>query len=58
MSRNSSTLTTLAALIAHSPIVVAHSAERLPPGYDDVDAGILAWIAAEVRRIGPGFTRM
>jgi hypothetical protein len=58
MSRNTPTLATLVALIAHSPIVVMHSAERLPSGYDDVDAGILGWIATEGRRIGRGFTRM
>jgi hypothetical protein len=41
---------TLAAVIAHSQIVVAATAKRLPPGYDDVDIAILEWIAAEGRR--------
>ena len=54
-------LETLAALIAHSPIVVAQPAmpaARLPAGFDDVDVAILDWIAAEGRRVGRNFVRM
>jgi hypothetical protein len=49
---------TLVAAIACSPIVVAQPATRLPAGFGDVDVAILDWIAAEGRRIGPGFARM
>jgi hypothetical protein len=48
---------TLAALIARSPIVVA-PVQRLPAGFGEVDTVILAWIAAEGRRIGRGFPSM
>jgi hypothetical protein len=46
---------TLAAVIAHSQIVVeasTRSAPRLPAGFDDVDLAVLDWIAAEGRRLG------
>jgi hypothetical protein len=49
-------LATLAAVIAHSQIVVAATAccrvSRLPENYDDIDIAILDWIAAEGRRAG------
>jgi len=53
-------LATLAALIARSPIVVAHRTRcrRLPAGFDDVDVAILDWIAAEARRAGRSLIRM
>ncbi len=54
-------LETLAALIAHSPIVVAapaKSAARFPAGFDEVDAAILEWIATEGRCLGRSFVRM
>jgi hypothetical protein len=54
-------LGTIAAAIARSKIVVAlpaAPASRLPAGFDQVDAAILDWIAAEGRRIGQSFTRM
>ena len=54
-------LETLAALIAHSPIVAPQPpkpATRLPAGFDDVDVAILDWIAAEGRRVGRSFVRM
>ncbi len=54
-------LLTLAALIAHSQILVAPArsdARRFPAGFDDVDIAILEWIAAEGRRAGRVFVRM
>lgn len=58
MDQDRVTLETLVATIAHSRIVVAGSAERLPDRFDDVDVAVLDWIAAEGRRIGRGFVRM
>lgn len=52
------TLEMLAATIAHSPIVVAGPAKRVPDGFDDVDVAILDWIAAEGRRLGRSFVWM
>ena len=52
------TLEMLAATIAHSQIVVAGPAKRLPDGFDDADAAILDWIAAEGHRLGHRFVRM
>ena len=56
---------TLAAVIARSPFVVVAgprrpvwSARRLPAGFDDVDAAILDWIAAEGRRAEHRFVLM
>ena len=62
---------TLAAVIAHSQIVVARATvarivgapsvgrvSRLPAAYDDVDLAILDWIAAEGRRTARGYVRM
>jgi hypothetical protein len=51
-------LETFAAVIAHSQIVVAPPAKRLPAGYDDVDVAILDWIAAEGRRARRSYLRM
>ena len=53
-------LETLAVVIARSQIVVADRTppRRLPAGFDDVDAAILDWIAAEGRRTGRNFLRM
>ncbi len=53
-------LETLVAVIARSQIVVADRTplQRLPAGFDDVDATILDWIAAEGRRAGRGLIRM
>lgn len=54
-------LGTIAAVIARSPIIVAQPpvpVRGLPAGFDQVDAAILDWIAAEGRRIGHSFTRM
>ena len=49
---------TLAAVIAHSQIVVA--APRMHPlaGFDEVDVAILDWIVAEARGIGRSFVLM
>jgi hypothetical protein len=47
------TVETLAAVIAHSQIVVAQPcrpAPLLPAGFDDADLAVLDWIAAEGRR--------
>ncbi len=53
-------LATIAAVIAHSQIVVPPPAvrRRLPAGFDAVDVAILDWIAAEGRRAGRSFVRM
>lgn len=45
-------LDTLAAVIAHSQIVVAAPSKRLPAGFDEVDLAILDWIIAETRYAG------
>lgn len=46
-------LETLAAVIAHSQIVVAAPGRRrLPAGFDEVDIAILDWIVAETRYAG------
>ena len=52
------TLEMLVAAIAHSQIVVEGPAKRLPDGFDDADAAILDWIAAEGHRLGHSFVRM
>jgi len=45
-------LHTLVAVIARSPIVVAPvSRPLLPAGYDEIDAAVLNWLAAEARRL-------
>jgi hypothetical protein len=46
--------------IARSPIVLGHTAvrRRLPAGFEPVDAAILAWLAAEARRLGRSLVRM
>jgi hypothetical protein len=55
-------IATLAALIAHSEIVVRERTRtafnHLPAGFDDVDVFILDWIAAEGRRAGQAFARI
>ena len=53
-------LETLAAVIACSQIVVVDRAprRRLPAGFDDADAAVLDWIAAEGRRAGRSVIRM
>ena len=43
---------TLAAVIAHSQIVVAEPARRFLAGLDEVDLAILDWIIAEGRLAG------
>ena len=51
-----------AAAIARSPILMGagarRGAARLPDGFDEIDAAILAWIASESRRVAPAFTLM
>ena len=54
-------LETLAAVIAHSQIVVVQPdrrTARLPVGFDALDLAILDWIAAEGRRAGHGLVLM
>jgi hypothetical protein len=61
VATNDRRLETLAAVIAHSQIVVPQpsaSVRRLPDGFDDVDIAILEWIAAEGRRVGRRIVRM
>lgn len=51
----------IATVIARSQIVVTQHAGRracLPAEYDDIDAAVLTWIAAEGRRIGRSFARI
>ena len=52
IDEDDTTLAMLVAAIAHSPIIVAAPAQRLPDGFDDVDVAILDWIVAEGRRRG------
>jgi len=49
---------TLAAVIAHSQIVVAAPRRRLPAGFDEADIAILDWIVAEARYAGRSYARM
>jgi hypothetical protein len=58
MSRDRPTPAALIDVIARSPIVLRRPSESLPAGFSDVDAAILAWIAAEGRRIGRRYTLM
>jgi hypothetical protein len=58
INENPPDLDTLAAVIAHSQIVVVDRVRRLPAGFDDVDVAILDWIAAEGRRAGRSYARM
>ncbi len=58
MALNGFPLATLIAVITSSPIVVRQRAASLPAGFNDVDAAILAWIAAEGRRVGRGVALM
>jgi hypothetical protein len=62
-------LETLAAVIAHSEIIVAQIAAHrgfawpaqsrvLPAEFDETDIAVLDWIAAEGRRAGRSFVRM
>jgi hypothetical protein len=57
--RPHSTIEALAAVIAHSQIVVAQHRPMpsLPAGFDDSDIAVLDWIAAEGRRFGRGILR-
>jgi hypothetical protein len=58
MDDNRPSVRAIAALIARTPIAIGRLPASLPAGFDEVDAAILAWIAAEGRRIGRGFVRM
>ncbi len=49
---------TLAAVIAHSQIVVAEPARRCLAGLDEVDLAILDWIIADGRRAGRRYLPM
>jgi hypothetical protein len=52
---SSPTIEMIAAVIAHSQIVVAHPrcpVPRLPSGYDHADIAVLDWIAIEGGRLG------
>jgi hypothetical protein len=62
-------LETIAAVIAHSQIVVVQSvvtrlsaqtaqSRRLPVGFDEMDVAVLDWIAAEGQRAGRSLVRM
>ena len=59
LDRDTLTLETLAAVIAHSQIVVAQivvaksrkrRSRQLPAGFDETDVAVLDWIVAEGRR--------
>jgi hypothetical protein len=58
MNQAHATVAALTALIACSPIVASRPTASLPAGFEDVDAAILAWIAAEARRLCRGFAVM
>jgi hypothetical protein len=49
---------TLAAVIAHSQIVVTAPAQRFLAGFDEVDIAILDWIIAESRLAGRSYLPM
>ena len=49
---------TLAAVIAHSQIVVAEPARRFLAGFDEADLAILDWIIAESRLAGRSYLLM
>ena len=49
---------TLAAVIAHSQIVVAEPRRRLSAEFDAADIAILDWIIAESRYAGRRYVRM
>ena len=49
---------TLAAVIAHSQIVVAEPARRFLAGFDEVDLAILDWIIVQGRLAGRRYVRM
>ena len=46
---------TLAAVIAHSQIVVAEPARRFLAGLDEVDLAILDWIMTESRHLSRSY---
>jgi hypothetical protein len=50
MNDASADIETLVEVIAASPIVVPDPLLALPAGFDEVDAAILQWIAAEAMR--------
>jgi len=55
------TVEVLAAMIAHSQIMVTQPAETTPPlpaGFDDIDIAVLEWIAAEGRRLDQSLLQM
>jgi hypothetical protein len=60
MDQDRTTLETLAAVIAHSQIVVARVPRPtcLPAGLDAADVAVLDWIVAEGRRLGRGIAQM
>ena len=49
---------TLAAVIAHSQIVVAEPARRFLAGFDEADIAILDWIIAESRHLSRSYLPM
>ena len=55
------TVEVLAAMIAHSQIMMTQPAEprpRFPAGFDDIDIAVLEWIAAEGRRLDRSLLQM
>ena len=48
-------LETLAAVIAHSQIVVAAPVKRLPAGFDEADVAVLDWIITESRHLSRSY---
>jgi hypothetical protein len=48
-------LETLAAVIAHSQIVVAAPVRHLPAGFDEADVAILDWIITESRHLSRSY---
>jgi len=59
MDQNPVSIEMLVSAIADSPIVVMPPAALLPPGFEDVDLAILAWLADEAARMrSRGFALM
>jgi hypothetical protein len=46
---------TLAAVIAHSQIIVTAPRKHLPAGFDEADIVVLDWIIAEGRHLSRGY---
>jgi hypothetical protein len=50
MDQNPTSLETIGAVIARSPIIVSRPVTLLPPDFDEADLAVLNWLAAEGQR--------